>query len=158
LISFPGCVSPCISILMCMYFLFMHSQGGRLYIHTNTGQVLCLLLWLPNGLSLLVLAPNLMFLGSSPKLRYSASNSFHWLASKGCVSTGFSFHSGSFSTASFLSPCQRMSFASMRSAKYHCRRGMSGKYHTTFRGAFFPFLYRAASHTGHVVLSACSFR
>ena len=29
-----------------MYFLFMHNQGGRLYIHTNTGQVLCVLLWL----------------------------------------------------------------------------------------------------------------
>ena len=27
-----------------MYFLFMHNQGGRLYIHTNTGQVLCVLL------------------------------------------------------------------------------------------------------------------
>src|ERR1044071_7689767 len=26
--SFPGCFGPSISTLMCMYFLFMHSQGG----------------------------------------------------------------------------------------------------------------------------------
>ena len=47
-----------------MYFLFMHNQGGRLYIHTNTGHVLCVLLWLPNGLTPSVLAPSTMFLGS----------------------------------------------------------------------------------------------
>src|SRR5664279_5143756 len=145
-------------MFMCMYFLFMHHHGGRLYIHTNTGQVLCVLLWWPNGLSPSVLTPNLMFLGSVPKLWYSASNAFHWLASEGCVSSTFSFLFGSFSTVSFLSACQHMSFASLRSAKYRCRRGMRGKYHMTFRGAFFPFLYRAALHTGHVVLSASSSR
>src|SRR3954464_4972812 len=47
--SFPGCFGPSISTLMCMYFLFMHSQGGMFYMPTNTGQVLCVLLWLPKG-------------------------------------------------------------------------------------------------------------
>lgn len=145
-----------------MYFLFMHNHGGRLYIHTNTGHVLCVLLWLPNGLSPSVLAPNLMFLGSVPKLRYSASNAFHWVASEGCVNTtsSSSFFFRSFITATFLSACQRINLASLGSAKYRCKRGMSGKYHTTFQGAFSPFfLYRAALHTGHVVLfESSSFR
>jgi hypothetical protein len=43
------------------------------------------------------------------------------------------------------------------SVKYRYRWGMSRKYHTTFRGALFPFFYRAKSHTGHLVLSASSF-
>src|SRR5664279_2761756 len=107
------------SMLMCMYFLFMHNHWGRLYIHTNTGQVLCVLLWLPNGLSPSVLAPNLMFLGSAPNRGYSRSNSYHWLASAGCLSFGSSPSSGF-----FLSVCQRMSFASLGSTKYRCRRRM----------------------------------
>src|SRR3954466_2987088 len=65
-----------------MYFFFMHNHGGRLYIHTNTGQVLCVLLWLPNGLSPSVLAPSLMFLESPPNSGYSRSNAFHWIASE----------------------------------------------------------------------------
>src|SRR3954466_16182437 len=83
LMSFPGCFGPSISILMWMYFLFMHNQGGRLYIHTNTGQVLCVLLWLPNGFTPSVLAPSTMFLGSFPNSGYSKFNACHWLASLG---------------------------------------------------------------------------
>jgi hypothetical protein len=143
---------------MCTYFLFMHSQGRRLYIHTNTGQVLCVLLWLLNRFSPSVLTTNLMFLCSFLNLGYSMSNSYHWHASAGCVSTVCFRHEASRAFAFFLSTCQRMSFASLQSAKYRFRRGMSRKYHTTFRGAFFPFLYRAALHTGHIVLSMCSFR
>jgi hypothetical protein len=88
LMSFSGCFGPLISMLMCMCFLFMRNQG-RLYIHTNTGHVLCVLLRLPKGLSLLVLATNLMFIGSALKPRYSVSNPFHLLASEGCVCTMF---------------------------------------------------------------------
>src|SRR5664279_3322675 len=139
------------SMLMCMYFLFMHNHWGRLYIHTNTGQVLCVLLWLPNGLSPSVLAPNLMFLGSLAKSGYSRSNALHWLGSAGCLSFRSSISSGF-----LLSACQRISFASLGSTKYRCRRGMSGKYHTTFPGDFFPILYRSALHTGHTVLSVSS--
>jgi hypothetical protein len=86
--AFSCCFGPLISMLMCMYFPFMRNQG-RLYIHTSTGHVLCVLLLSPKGLSMLVLAINLMFIGSAPKLQYSVSNCFHSLASKGCVYTIF---------------------------------------------------------------------
>src|SRR3954471_10804590 len=47
--SFPGCFGPSISTLMCV--LPLHAlPGGMLYMHTNTGQVLCVLLWLPKDL------------------------------------------------------------------------------------------------------------
>jgi hypothetical protein len=36
--------------------------------------------------------------------------------------------------------------------------GDEWKYPTTFRGAFFPFLYRSVSHKGHLVLFVCSLR
>ena len=50
-----------------------------------------------------------------------------------------------------------MSFASLGSTKYRCRRGVIGKYHTTFRGTFlFPTLYRPWPHTRHVVMSLWS--
>jgi hypothetical protein len=43
--------------------------------------------------------------------------------------------------ASFLSACQRISFASLQSAKNRCSRGRARSTPTTFRGAlFFPFL------------------
>src|SRR3954463_6798494 len=57
---------------------------------------------------------------------------------------------------SSLSACQRKRFATLGSAKYRCRRGVIGKYHPDFRGAFFLFLYRVTPHTGHMVDSACS--
>src|SRR3954464_10873594 len=113
-----------------MYFFFMHNHGGRLYIHTNTGQVLCVLLWLPNGLSPSVLAPSLMFLESPPNSGNPRSNAFHWLASEGCVSSSSFSGSSSSSPGFFLSACHRMSFTSLGSAKYRCRRGVIGKYHT----------------------------
>ena len=144
-----------ISMLMWMHFPFLHNHGGRLYIHTNTGQVLCVLLWLPNGLSPSVLTHSLMFLGSSPKVGYSKSNDFHCLASEVCLSilSATSFSSSFFGL--FLSACQRISFAYLGSVKSRCRRGMIGRYHSTFRGAvFFPFLYQAAPHTGHAVFFA----
>ena len=56
-ISFPGCFGPWISSDIKMYFRFIHSQGGRLYIHRFTGQVLCRLLMLPKGFIPSVLNP-----------------------------------------------------------------------------------------------------
>src|SRR3989337_657718 len=110
-------------MLMCMYFVFMHFHGGRLYIHTKTGHVLWLVFWFPNGFMPSVLAPSTMFLASSAKNRYSALNALHWLASTRHLSFGSSPSSGF-----FLSACQRMSFASLESTKYRCRRGVIGKY------------------------------
>src|SRR3954469_17937741 len=100
-----------------MYFFFMHNHGGRLYIHTNTGQVLCVLLWLPDGLSPSVLAPSLMFLESPPNSWNLRSNAFHWLPSEGCVSSSSFSGSSSSSPGFFLSACLRTSFASLGSAK-----------------------------------------
>src|SRR4051812_2148811 len=80
--SFLGCFGPSISTLMCMYFLSMHFQGEMLYMHTNTGQVLCVLLWLPKGLTPSVLTTNTTFLGSFPK-SYSKFNTSHWVPSEG---------------------------------------------------------------------------
>jgi hypothetical protein len=137
-----------------MYLCLVHNHGGRLYGHTNKGQVLCMLLWLPNRLSPSVLIPSLMFLGSVPNSWKSMSSAFHWLASEGCVRI---LHLCGSSSVFFLSTCHRMSFASLGSTKYRCRRGVIGKYHTTFRGTFlFPILYHPWLHTRHVVLSAYS--
>ena len=67
----------------------------------------------------------------------------------------FLFISRSFTSSSrfffSLSACQRRSFATLGSVKYRCRRGVIGKYHTTFRGAFFLFLYQVTPHTVHMV-------
>src|ERR1041384_1280300 len=141
-----------------MYFFFMHFQGGRLYMHTHTGQVLCVLLWLLNGLTPSALKPSLRFLGSFPKSGNSRSKAIHWLPFEGCLSmstfSGSGFRSSSFSF--FLSACHVMSFASSGSMKYLCRRGVIGKYHTTFLGTFFPLLYRLTPHTRHMVFSVSS--
>src|ERR1041385_7364185 len=141
-----------------MYFFFMHFQGGRLCMHKNTGQVLCVLLWPPNRLTPSALTKISRFLGSFPKSRFLRSNAVHWLPSEGCLSmssfSGSGFGSSSFSF--FLSVCQVMIFASSGSTKYLCRRGVIGKYHTTFVGTFFPLLYRLTPHTEHVVLSSSS--
>src|SRR4051812_30872001 len=126
-------------------------------MHTNTGQVLCVLLWPPNRLTPSALTPILRSLGSFPKSGYSRSNAVHWLPSEGCLSmssfSGSGFGSSSFSF--FLSACQVMRFSSSGSTKYLYRR-VIGKYHTTFLGTLFPLLYRLTPHTEHVVLSSSS--
>src|SRR4051812_41423332 len=109
-------------------------------MHTHTGQVLCVLLWTLNGLTPSALKPSLRFLGSFLKSGYSRSNAVHWLPFEGCLSMSTIFGSGfgSSSFSFFLSACHVMSFASSGSMKYLYRRGVIGKYHTTFLGTFFP--------------------
>src|ERR1041385_8961405 len=140
-----------------MYFFFMHFQAGSLYMHKNTGQVLCVLLWPPNGLTPSALTPILRFLGSFPKSGYSRSNPVHWLPSEGCLNmssfSGSGFGSSSFSF--FLSACQVMSFASSGSTKYLCRRGVIGKYHTTFLGTFFPLFARSCLLPRKTIVPEC---
>src|SRR3954466_4435498 len=101
----------------------MHFQGGSLYMHTHTGQVLCVLLWPLNGLTPSALKPSLRFLGSFPKSGYLRSNAVHWLPSEGCHSvctfSGSRFGSSFFSF--FLSACHVMIFASSGSMKCLCR-------------------------------------
>src|SRR3954464_10385855 len=98
---------------MFMYLGFVHTQGGMLYGHTNMGHVLCVLLWLLNGLSPSELTPNLTFLGSSLKPS-SMSNASHWEPSEGCVRI-LPFSGSSLGLT--LSACHRISFASLGSTK-----------------------------------------
>ena len=65
--SFSGYFGPWISIGIMMNFCFMHSHGGRLYMHSVTGQVLWPLLISPKGFMPSVLKSNLMFLTSNAK-------------------------------------------------------------------------------------------
>src|SRR3954464_11744128 len=117
-------------MLMCTYLCFVQIHAGMLYGHTNMGQVLCVLLWLPKGLSPSVLIPSLAFLASPPNSSNSMSNAFHWLASEGCFRIlPFSGSSSGFS----LSTCHCISFASLGSTKYLCRRGVIGKFQSPFR-------------------------
>ena len=61
--SLPGCLGPWMRTGIIMNFRFMHIQGGRLYIHRVTGQVLWLLLCSPKGLMPSALKTNHTFLG-----------------------------------------------------------------------------------------------
>ena len=65
--SFLGCFGPGISTGIMMNFHFMHSHGGRLYMHRVTGQVLCPLLISPKGFMPSVLKLNFMFLASKAR-------------------------------------------------------------------------------------------
>src|SRR3954465_641093 len=120
-----------------MYF-FVHNHGGRLYIHTNTGQVLCVLLWIPNGLSPSVLAPRLMFLKSPPNSGNSRSNAFHWLASEGCISSS-SFSGTPSSPGFFLSkmPSHELRFLRVHEIALQTRSNRKVPYH--FSRCFLPF-------------------
>ena len=83
--SFSDCFGPGISIGIMMNFRFMHSHGGRLYMHRVTGQVLCPLLISPKGFMPSVLIPNLMFLASKAKSVYVLSIFLHCDPSAGCL-------------------------------------------------------------------------
>src|SRR3989337_2557136 len=122
-------------MLMCMYFVFMHFHGGRLYIHTKTGHVLWLVFWFPNGFMPSILAPSMMFLGSYAANPYTALNALHWLASARCLSFGSSPSSGF-----FLSACQRMSFASLGSMKIPLQTGSDRKVPYNFLRSFLSCL------------------
>src|ERR1043165_7169528 len=90
--SFPGCFGPSISTHV--HVLPLHAlPGGMLYMHTNTGQVLCVLLWLPKGFTPSVLATNTTFLGSFPKSS-SKFNASHSVPSEGWLN--MMYLSGSF--------------------------------------------------------------
>ncbi|PUZ56674.1 hypothetical protein GQ55_5G346500 [Panicum hallii var. hallii] len=76
-ISLPGCFGLGISIGLIMNFRFIHSQEGRLYIQSVTGQVLWPLLCSPKGFMPSVLKPNLTFLASSAKVGNVLSTFLH---------------------------------------------------------------------------------
>ena len=137
-----------------MYFLFMHNQGGG----CTSIQTWAMCYEWCSGFQMdschHYYRQARCSLDHLRKKSNSAFNALHWLASTRCLSFDSSPSSGF-----TLSVCQRISFACLGSTKYCCRRGVIGKYHTTFCGAFFlAFLYREAFYFGQMVFSACSFR
>ena len=135
---------------MCMYFSFMHNQGEVVHPYKHGP---CVVVGVQ--VSKRIHAISTRTKHDVPWI--FCSKSIHGVECSPLATIYEVSHFGSSpSPGFFLSACQRMSFASLGSTKYRCRRGVIGKYHTTFRGAFFPLLYRSWPHTGHVVLSACS--
>jgi hypothetical protein len=126
-ISLPGCLRPCISTGIMMYFRFMHSQEGRLNIHRVKGHVLWLLPHSLNGFIPSVLKPNLMFLASLSKSRNSLSMFHHCDPSGGCLSIWSYLQS---------SLCHRINFACALFLSKRFKRCIIGKYHITLAGIF----------------------
>ena len=149
-ISFSGYFGPWISKGIIRYVLFIHSHGGMLYIQRVTGQVLCLLLTILKGFTASVLNPNLMFLISLAKVLYLELIALHCEPSAGCIS---------FSSTKQSLACHLISLAVSAFANHLFKRGIIGKYHTTFLGGLLflsPFiivadkhLYQEVLHTGH---------
>ena len=138
---------------MCMYFSFMHNQGEGVHPYKH-GPCAMIGVLVAKWIHAITTSAKHDVPWTIWKNSNSAFNALHWLASARCLSFGSSLSSGF-----TLSACQCISFASLGSTKYRYRRGVIGKYHTTFCGAFFlAFLYREALHFGQMVFSACSFR
>ena len=147
----PSCFGPGISIGIMMNFRFMHSHGGRLYMHRVTGQVLCPLLISPKRFMPSILKPNLMFLASQAKSVYVLSIFLHCDPSAGCLNIESCLRS---------SLCHRINLAFSLFLNKCFKRGIIGEYHmilagTLFRGRSpstspglsFRILYRNALHT-----------
>jgi len=126
--SFPGCFGPEISIGIMMNFRFMHSHGGRLYMHRVTGQVLCPLLISPKGFMPSVFKPNLMFLATKVKLVYVLSIFLHCDPSARCLNIESCLR---------FSLCHRINLALSLFLNRRFRRGIIGEYHMTLAGTLF---------------------
>jgi len=124
-ISFPGYFGPKISIGIMMNFRFMHSHGGRFYMHRVTGQVLCPLLISPKEFMPSVLKPNLIFLASKSKSMYVLSIFLHCDPSAGCLNIESCLRS---------SLCHRinLAFSLFLNRRFKC--GIIGEYHMTLAG------------------------
>jgi hypothetical protein len=79
-ISMPSCLGSDRRVVNRRYFRLWHNHGGRLYMHTIMGQVLCGFPISPKGFIPLALRPDIIFLGS---LEMSSSwlrlKCFHYL-------------------------------------------------------------------------------
>ena len=149
--SLSGCLGPWMSTGIIMNFRFMHNQGGRLYKHRVTGQVLWLLLCSPKGLMPSALRPNHTFLASP------ANSSLYFLSI-------FLHRDPSFLQSSL---CHRIALACSLFWKKRFNRGIIGAYHITLAGIFFLgrspstspgslrlILSRNAPHTGQAFKSS----
>src|SRR4051812_21525987 len=115
--SFPGCFDPSISTLICMYFLFMHSQGVVVHAHKHYPGAMCAALVAERIDSIGArgqhdvpwILPKVLFkvqrLPLGPIRRVTQHYVFIWII----------FSASSF--CCFLSACQRMSLACLGSAK-----------------------------------------
>src|SRR3954463_10190062 len=115
--SFPGCFGPSISTLMCMYFLFMHSQGGcctctqtlaRCYVCCSIAERIDSI-GAHDQHDVPWILPKVLFkvqrLPLGPIRRVTQHDVFIWII----------FSASSF--CCFLSACQRMSLACLGSTK-----------------------------------------
>ncbi|CAN0847946.1 hypothetical protein LINGRAHAP2_LOCUS5254, partial [Linum grandiflorum] len=84
-ISFPGVFFPGTMLDKSIPVDFIHSHGGVLYGIRMIGQVLWLLLILPNGLKPSVASPSLRLRGSAAKSGNFKSKVFHASPSRGCL-------------------------------------------------------------------------
>ena len=127
--SLPGCLGPWMRTGIIMNFRFMHNQGGRLYKHRVTGQVLWLLLCSPKGLMPSALRPNHTLLASS-------ANSFPYFLS---IFLHCDPSAGTLNFPSFLrsSLCHRIALACSLFWNKRFNRGIIGAYHITLVGIFF---------------------
>ena len=156
--SLLGCLGPWMSTGIIMNFRFMHNQGGRLYKHRVTGQVLWLLLCSPKGLIPSALRPNHTLLASS------ANSSQYFLS----IFLHYDPIAGALNFPSFLrsSLCHRINLACSPFLNRRFNRGIIGAYHITFAGTLFLggspstspgssrlILYRNAPHTRHAFRS-----
>ena len=124
-----GCLGPWMSTGIIMNFRFMHNQGGRLYKHRVTGQVLWLLLCSPKGLMPSALRPNHTLLASS-------ANSFPYFLS---IFLHCDPSAGTLNFPSFLrsSLCHRIALACSLFWNKRFNHGIIGAYHITFAGTLF---------------------
>ena len=118
-----------------MNFHFIHSQGGRLYIQSVTGQVLWPLLCSPKGFMPSVLKPNLIFHSSFANVGNVLSTFLHCDPSAGCLNILSCLRS---------SLCHHINLAFVLFMNKHFRLGIRGKYHITLAGTL--FLTRIPSH------------
>ena len=127
--SLPGCLGPWMRTGIIMNVRFMHIQGGRLYIHRVTGQVLRLLLCSPKGLMPSALKANHTFLASP------ANSSLYFLS----IFLHRDPSAGTLNFPSFLrsSLCHRINLACSSFLNRGFNRGIIGAYHITLAGIFF---------------------
>ena len=140
-ISLMGCLGPWMSTRIIMNFRFMHNQGGRLYIHSVTVQVLWLLLCSPKGVMPSAHKPNHAFLASPAKSPHFLSIFFHCDRSAGALN---------FSSFLWSSLCHHINLACSLFLNRCFNHGIIGAYHIIWQeppswGA------RPPHHQGHLV-------
>jgi hypothetical protein len=82
--SFPGSCDPGINTDIIIYFHLLHNQGEMIKIVSTIGHVLCVLLFMNEFMSLVLIAI-LIFLGSMTNSGFRESIFCYYVASAGCL-------------------------------------------------------------------------